>query len=61
MGIKTIEIKNIKISEEYFPSINLKRKIYQSPRIKIVTDVERGLSDGLGFPTDDLPDYLSIV
>lgn len=56
--MKSNKKDNIKISEEYFPSKNLKRSIYQSPTMKIVTDTEMDTTDPLGFPKDDLPDYV---
>jgi len=58
MGQNPKEIDIIKISEQNFPSINLKRRIYQSPRIRIVTDIEGDERSRMGFPRDDLPFYV---
>ena len=58
MGKNSKEIEEIKISEELYPSINLKRKIYKSSRIEIITDVPMDDSDSLGFPRNDLPEYV---
>lgn len=58
MDVNSVEIKDVEISEELYPSKNLKRQTYKSPMIKIITETSMDDTDNLGFPRNDLPDYI---
>lgn len=58
MDVNSVEINNVELSEELYPSKNLKRQTYKSPMIKIITETSMDDTDDLGFPKNDLPDYV---
>lgn len=45
------------MTEEFLPSEKLKRIIYQSDTMKIITDKPFSDKDEFGFLRNDLPDY----
>jgi hypothetical protein len=58
MDVNSVEISNVEVTEDLFPSKNLKRQTYKSPMISIITETSMDDTDQLGFPKNDLPDYI---
>ncbi len=57
-GVRNLKEVNAEVRVEVSIVDNLKRKIYKSPRMTVITDELLGETDEFGFPPNILPPYI---